>query len=237
MLPMLAGCPVWQDQSTPISQMRMTEPMTGRSYWLYVPSYYDARQAWPLVVTLHGTVPWDDSDRQIKEWKALAEAEGFIVVAPALHSPQGILSVPLDQRMEQLARDEEIILATMRDVSGRYTIDPDSIVLSGFSAGGFPMYYVGLKHPDRFAALVARACNSDVRVFEQIELTDQALEMPVYILLGRSDLAPIREQSWAAYRWLMRRGVRNTEMVRMSGGHIRIPNVAWTRARQHLGEN
>ena len=50
----------------------VTEPQTGGKYYLYVPKNYDAEKAWPLVVTCHGTEPYDTAARQAKEWKALA---------------------------------------------------------------------------------------------------------------------------------------------------------------------
>ena len=87
----LAGCPVTQEQQTPVEPLAMKAG--GYKYWLYVPSDYSADRDWPMVVTLHGTFGFDDGDAQIREWKRLAEDNGLIVVAPALSSVQGILPV------------------------------------------------------------------------------------------------------------------------------------------------
>ena len=93
----LTGCPVLQSQDTPVNEFRVTEPVTKAQFYLYVPSEYDQSRRWPMVVTLHGSPGYDDARRQAKEWKALAEEHGFIVLAPKLTSVQGILPVGRQQ--------------------------------------------------------------------------------------------------------------------------------------------
>jgi len=224
---LLAGCPVTQPQDTPVSQQLVTEPSTRREYWLYVPSGYSADRAWPLVITLHGTNFWDTGSAQIKEWKALAEEYGFIAVAPKLrgYSTQGILPVPHSWRMDDLREDEQFILALLDDLAGRYNLDRSKVLLTGFSAGGFPLYYVGLRNHERFSMLVARACNSDVRVFESIELTEEMRKLPIFIYWGRDDLGRINDQSWQAFAWLRRHKFYQTERRLTEGGHLRQPEV------------
>ena len=52
---MTAGCPQVQHAPLPSKTFKLTESSTGRSYYMYVPSYYHAGHRWPLVVTLQGT--------------------------------------------------------------------------------------------------------------------------------------------------------------------------------------
>src|ERR1017187_7889826 len=87
---LIAGCPVTERQDTPVSEMRLADPGVNRPYWLYVPSDYSDQRCWPLVITLHGSHGWDDSRRQVLEWKYLAEQKGFIVAAPDLRAAEGI---------------------------------------------------------------------------------------------------------------------------------------------------
>ena len=232
--PALAGCPVMQNQRTPVSEFQRTEPLGQHKYWLYVPSTYSASRNCPLVITLHGTHGFDNSTSQIREWKSLAEDNGFIVAAPDLKSPQGILPVAKNGRFKDLADDEQTILNCLADVQKDYRIDPRAVLLTGFSAGGYAMYYVGLRHPDRFTALAARACNSDVEIFERIQLTDQARNMPIIIIRGRDDLMPLSQQSLAAYAWLRQHRCFNTEHHKIQGGHIRQPQIAWSQWRKFL---
>jgi len=233
-LPMVTGCPVLQPQDTPVDQTKVTNPATGKPYWLYVPSYYSGEVTWPLVISLQGTPGFDSARAQIREWKALAEEHGFIVAAPPMRSVQGILPVIKSLWFKDLDRDEQAILSCLRHVQGTYNIDPKGVMLTGFSAGGYPMYYTGLRHPELFSALGARACNSHQDIFEKVQVTRALRKMPVIIIRPKDDFGPIAEQSWEAFRWLRRRGCELAEHHKIAGGHMRMPGPAWKYWRRHL---
>ena len=232
-----AGCPVHQSQKTPVRAIRAAESSLGTGYWLYVPSYYSSERDWPLVVTLHGTYGFESSRLQIMEWKRLAEDKGFLVVAPDLRSVQGIL--PVNQRLwfRDLDHDQRAILAVMNELSNAYRIDRKYVMLTGFSAGSYPMYSAGLANPGKFNMLVSRAGNSDLAMLDRIELTDEARRMPIRIFWGRDDLKPIANQGWAAFRWLRQHGFKNVGRKKISGGHVRHPEVAYKYWRKTLPES
>lgn len=234
LLPALAGCPVFQSQNTPVDQFRDTEPVTGTKYWAYVPSWYRDDRPWPLVITLHGTYGFDSSDAQIKEWKALAEKRGFIVAAPQLQSVQGVLPVPEDWRRDDLKADEQAILSLREHMLRTYNIHPRAVLLTGFSAGGYPMYYTGLRNPETFSALVARGCNSEPEMFADIPLTEAAKNLPIIIIHGKDDLGPVGRQSWAMFRYLRENECYATEHYKVRGGHIRQPEAAWKYWKPHV---
>jgi predicted esterase len=133
-----------------------------------------------------------------------------------------------------LTRDETTILDCVKDVRRRYAIHPRGILLTGFSAGGYPMYYVGLRHPEVFSGIVARACNSSDWVFENAAVSPANQEMPVVIIWGRGDLGPIAGQSSAAARWFREHQFIKTEDHTTNGGHMRIPEAAWEHWKPHL---
>lgn len=215
------GCVVHQRQDTPVPAERRVEPRTDSSYYIYVPSYYTEGEDWPLVITLHGTIPYDTSDKQINEWKYLAEQKGFIVVAPSLRSSQGVGFAPSEADLDH---DRRVILATLEEVSGQYNIDKDTVLLTGFSGGGFPLYETGLRHPEKFGMFVARACNFRVGQLERIELTDEARSVPFAMFWGKDD--GVRKQCWEAFRYLRRRGF-GIERDIIDGGHFRHPEIAY----------
>ncbi len=222
----LAGCPVTQPQDTPVDALRLRASRSNSKYWVYVPSYYNDHREWPLVVTLHGTHGFDGSRAQIKEWKALAEEKEFIVVAPDLKSVQGILPVIEGFWMKDLERDEKAVLDIIDELAQKYRIDEDLIMLTGFSAGGYPLYYIGLRNFNRFDILIARACNTDLEIFEKIQLTEQMRKLPIFIYWGKDD-PKIRGDSWEAYRWLREHRFFDTERDEIKGGHLRRPEVAY----------
>lgn len=234
LLVVLAGCPVTQRQDTPVAAVERIEAGTGRHYWLYVPSYYDDRRDWPLVITLHGTHGWDNARAQIKEWKFLAEQRGLIIAAPVLRSVQGILPVVGSLWRKDLQADERAVLAVIDEVSAKYRVDPKAVLLTGFSAGGYPLYYVGLRNPGRFDMLIARACNSSTKLLEHIEPTDEARRLPIVIFWGKDDLREIQAQSWQAFRFLREHRFFETRRKEIRGGHLRRPERAYAFWRERL---
>lgn len=230
----LAGCPLPPSTPTPEDYRTVRAATVEGQYHIYVPSYYSSDRAWPLVVTLHGTNPWDTYTLQIKEWDALAEREGFIVVAPKLKSPQGVLPRVRKYWYEHLREDEQLILSVVDEVSGNYSVDRRAVLLTGFSAGGYPLYWTGLRHPDVFNMLIARACNSDVEMFEKIEVTKEAQKLPIRIFWGRDDLAKIRRESWSALAWLRNHYYLKADREEVAGGHRRMPERAYQLWRPHL---
>jgi poly(3-hydroxybutyrate) depolymerase len=223
---LLTGCPQVTSQITPVAPIERLEPQTHTSYRLYVPSHYTSERAWPLVITLHGTFGFDGQDAQVNEWKALAEKEGFLVAAPPMKSVQGILPRIRGLWQADLLTDEKMILALLDDVQHRYRVDPHAVVLTGFSAGGFPMYWTGLRNPRRFSMLIARAANCDGEMMRSIPITDATRKMPVALYCAVDDLAPLRVEAMDARDYLRSRGV--TVLAEDThGGHTRSPQVAW----------
>lgn len=225
----VAGCPLVPPE-TRHPHIDVQEPVTGAQYWLYAPSYYSSDRDWPLVVTLHGTEPWDGRTRQVMEWKDTAERQGLIVIAPALASTQGPVPViPSVWRVdkEALARDERVILACIDHVGQTHRIDAGSVLLTGFSSGGFPLYYIGLRNPARFSMLIARDCNSTMDILRSAPVTDEVRKLPIVIFWGRDDLETIRAQSWEAFRYLRENGCWGTQRKEIAGGHLRRPDIAY----------
>lgn len=229
LLTVCPGCPVFQSQEVPHDPAWRREPVTGRDYREYVPSDYTPEKQWPLVITLHGTdVPaYDTSRKQIDAWKKLAEDKGFIVAAPELTSVQGVVPVIRSLWYDDLAEDEQAILAVLDDLRRRYSIDDGRVMLTGFSSGGFPLFYTGLRNPQRFNCLASRSCNVDLSMLERVGVTDAARELPILLIWGKDDFTKIRHQSWAAFEYLRRHGFDKTEADRFRGGHIRRPDLAY----------
>ena len=228
---MLAGCPVFPEQ-TPADPQQLREQTTGAEAWIYVPSYHTSDRAWPLVITLHGSAVWDGAYRQALEWKHLAEEHGFLVAAPELRSAEGVL--PQFGRFDRLREDERKILAVRREMVRLYNADPDVVLLTGFSAGGYPMYWTGLRNPGEFDMLVARACNSSADLLENADAPPAARELPIRIFWGKDDLKPLQDQSWQAFRYLREHGCERTELKKVAGGHLRRPQTAWHLWQHHM---
>ena len=109
----------------------------------YVPEYYDADVAWPLVVALHGgsgngrTFLWS--------WLRDARGRGAILAAPTALGRTWALTGE-DPDTPNLGR----LLGYIR---GRWNIDPSRILLTGMSDGGTFSYVSGLEPASPFTHL------------------------------------------------------------------------------------
>ncbi len=221
-LALLAGCPVPQPQGTPHPPRLMIEPISGRLYYLYVPSGYRRGIPAPLIVSCHGTDPFDVAAHQVGEWKMLAERHGCILVCPKLTSSDGIFG---SGAIGQLLRDEQLIMTIIGQMHYLYDIDRRNVLMTGFSGGGFPAYFVGLRHPDVFTTVVARNCNFNYRSV-QGWYPPEALKTPVMVYYAQNDPAAIQIQSEAAIDFLRAEGFTVKSAVVPRGGHERTPEVA-----------
>lgn len=225
----LGGCPVPQPQNTPVQQKHLVDPNTGRGFWLYVPSSYKESTPAPLIVTCHGTPPYDVAEHHIREWKMLGEQNGCIVVAPELIGTDGLIG---DGPLVGMLANERYILSVISLLSYRYNIDRGNVMITGFSGGGFPTYWVGLRHPDVFSVVVARNCN-----FSQGNLhgwyPSQAIQTPVMVYYGENDPGAIAGQSRSAIQYLRSRSFNVETTVIPGAGHERHPEVAMSFFRRH----
>jgi len=235
----LAGCPVHAGD-TPVEEFRAVTASTKATYYVYLPSYHDRSRLWPMVVTLHGTYGFDSARAQVREWRELAEEHGFVVLAPVLKSTQGILPVGRAARIKDLERDERHVIDAVNEARRKYDIDPAAIMITGFSAGGYPLYYIALRNPELFSAMVARMCNCDLGILKTIPMTEKVRAMPMLIFFSKSGISPVSShlnpvavQSWAAFRYLRQHGCTKAEIKDVRGGHQRNPKLAFAFWRAH----
>ena len=132
----------------------------SRSYWVYVPSSYDAKQSMPLVVMLHGCTQDGPDLARGSRLNDHAERRGFIVVYP--EQPQSANPLKcwnwFDARHQQRAAGEPAILAGItKQVLEQYRIDTGRVFLGGISAGAAMANIVAVDYPELFAALALHA--------------------------------------------------------------------------------
>lgn len=218
------GCIVPQSLDLPAPIRELAEPEDGAKYFLYVPSHCEKGQPLPLVVTCHGTPPWDTARRQIQEWADLAEHKRFIVTAPELTGTRGDFLPSPEAQIRRQNVDEQRILSVVRHIQAGYSVMPDRIFLTGWSAGSFAVLHTGLKNPNLFRALAIRQGNFDERYLTQtLPFLDHY--QPVYVLRGVTDIL-VKEQTKASLQWL-----RDQKMYvfeeETTGSHKRLPETAF----------
>lgn len=176
----------------------------------------------PLIVSCHGSPPFDVANHHVREWKWLAETYGCIAVAPTLVGTDGIFG---DGPISAMLTNEHVILSVISTLGYRYNIDRANVMITGFSGGGFPTYWVGLRHPDVFTVVAARNCNFNKRNLDGWFSPD-GLKRPVIVYWGENEPGPIVMQSQDAVSYLRSRGYVVATAIVPGSGHDRHPEVA-----------
>jgi pimeloyl-ACP methyl ester carboxylesterase len=215
------GCPAVSNLPAPGALITQREPDLGHAYHLYVPSYYNQARQWALVVTCHGTPPFDTASAQIEEWKGLAEQKGFIVAAPELTGTSAISAI--SDQVGRQSEDEGAILSLVSSVRASRSIDDTRIFLTGWSAGGYAVLYTGLRHPDVFRALAVRQGNFDPAYVEPCLSYLDRLQ-PILIMYGNID--PLKDEALACAEWLKAHDLQPT-VIQRPGAHRRDPQPVY----------
>jgi phospholipase/carboxylesterase len=149
----------------------------------------------PAIIALHG---WG------------ASAHDLLGLAPVLHGgralvfcPEGSVAVPFGggqyghgwfplrpgqpPDVEAFRRAADLLRDFVRQVLVRYPVDPERIVLAGFSQGGMMAYDLAMREPARFAGLVALSTWFPPQLAEDVPKLPEHEGFPVLVLHGTRD--------------------------------------------------
>ena len=171
-------------------------------YQLFVPSKYDRTKPTPLVVLLHCLQCPPDQFIRSTDLTELAEQRGYIIVAPMgvnLHGWYGARGNSIAQTTPRPGRGgqapappdppnlgelSELDVMNVFDIVKKdFNIDPKRTYLAGQSMGGGGTFYIGIKHPEIWAALAA----ADPAVTGGPEQLQAIPKMPVIVIQGDAD--------------------------------------------------
>lgn len=124
-------------------------------YLIWLPDGYgdDRDRRWPLIVFLHGSgdpeydAPWVQSfglPAVLHEGDQPDDFE-FVVLSPQAAGGSAWWT----------GNTLDVLDALVDDVTGTYLIDRERVYLTGLSMGGYGSWFLGMEHPDRFAAMVS----------------------------------------------------------------------------------
>jgi polyhydroxybutyrate depolymerase len=121
-----------------------------RRWLLYLPHAASAGAPLPLVFTLHGSGGTPEDQLQLSGLEALAESEGFVVVAP--EGVEHMWNVPIDAAKP----DDVRFLSELIDQVGALTpVDRQRVYATGFSGGGRMVSQLACDLSERIAAIAA----------------------------------------------------------------------------------
>lgn len=222
-LTLATGCPVVSNLPAPGRTLEQKAAGTGQDYYVYVPSYYTSERQWPVVVTCHGTRPYDTAPAQLEEWKGLAEQKNFLLVVPELQGTKGDFVPAAPEQVRLQLEDEATILAAVRGLKAAYNVDDSRVFLTGWSAGGYAVLFTGLRNPDVFRAISLRQPNFKPELVEMcVPFLDRT--QPVQVMYGSLD--PLREGATGCIDWL-RAHEFDPQTLERPGTHKRDPQPVY----------
>jgi poly(3-hydroxybutyrate) depolymerase len=152
-------------------------------YRLYVPTSYTGTKSFPLIVALHGLGGTEDAffDGYEKKLPPLAEAHGYIVVAPLGYRVDGSYgwglgappSDPNTRRTQELS--EADVMQVLQRVRQQYKIDDSRIYLMGHSMGAIGTWKIAPKYPDIWAAIAPISGNGSPETLERIRTVPEII--------------------------------------------------------------
>lgn len=243
-LAMSSGCAVPQPRG--LGEYRyVQEPTTGAWYHLYLPVDYVRNNAvhpnrnlklWPLVMSFHGMKPYDNALPQEREWEQEADNYGYVVCAPQLITSDSFMEYPLTREHNYVLRDRENVLAVMRHVFSTTRADPERVLSTSWSCGGYLAHYFPNRFPDKFACIATRLSNFSPKLMLEETVPRYRDRIPVAIFIGDGDFPACKTESEAAVAWYRARNFRTVRGKMIDNmGHRRIPQVAAAFFAEHLG--
>lgn len=208
----LDGALAGSGEPLPATTIRIGD--TEHRYEYFLPAHWDATRPWPVVLYLHGAGERAGQERaptDVGLGRALRESPEhfpFVCVIPQC----------ADGAWWSDPEMEELVLGSLEDVMKRFAGDPNRVYLTGMSMGGYGVWNLATKYPDRFAALApicgrthpapgipAPAGNLGVPPHDErfAELAERIGDVPTWVFHGALDpVVPVEEsrQAVAALR-------------------------------------
>jgi predicted peptidase len=144
-----------------------------RRYTISVPDGYTGEESVPLILALHF------SGHGIPYYGELILSN---LVEPAFRELEAVMVAPdCPVRDWTQPESEQFVFDLLSDVQKRFTIDPERILITGYSLGGMGTYHFAGRFPDHFTAAIVMAGSTPEDVLE-IEW-----RIPLMVIHGRND--------------------------------------------------
>lgn len=198
-------------QTAEVFDQKLTKELKLK-YLLALPEGYeaDAEKKWPLVIFLHGAGERGDNLEAVKKHgppKLVSEGRKFPFI---LVSPQ----CPKDQWWPN-----EPVLELLDHLQATHRVDPDRVILTGLSMGGYGTWAFATRAPERFAA-IAPVCGGGVPY-----LMRSLVKVPVWAFHGAKDTVVVLDESDRLVKALEKAGASVKFTVYPEAGHD-----SWTEA-------
>jgi predicted peptidase len=177
-------------------------------YLLFLPKGYNpkATQRWPLMLFLHGA-----GERGSDLKKVTVHGPPKIVK----NKPEFPFILVSPQCPDGETWSDEVLLGLLDDVIKKHKVDTNRVYLTGLSMGGYGTWSLGLKYPERFAA-IAPVCGGGetIKVLLASRKNAAALKsLGVWAFHGAKDPVVKLEESERMVAALKKAGVKEVELT------------------------
>lgn len=197
-------------------------------YRLFVPKGYEAQKKYPLIVWLHGAGgAGRDNVRQIigdqipgtRTWTQSATQAKYPAFVLAPQSAAGWGAQPKGSSPDTLSASLVLVVGILDSLENEFSIDPHRVYVTGQSDGGYAVWELITKRPERVAAAIAVCGGGDPAGAARVA------RMPIWVFHGDADnVVPV-----TASRQMV-------AAINKAGGHPRYTEYrgaghdVWTRA-------
>lgn len=216
------------------TRLRAVTNGSGYDYLLALPDAYSTRPRtrWPLLLFLHGAAQRGSDVRMVAQ-QGIAR---LLAEPPELNAAERAAAARLASSFIVLAPqcpdlevwDDDAVLALLEDVSTTFNVDAARVHLTGLSMGAFGAWSLAMRHPQRFAALVAISGGGRLTDVTTSHRKHRAAleQLGVWAFHGANDRVVPLEESERMVAALQRIGARDVRLtVYPDVGHD-----AWTPA-------
>lgn len=177
----------------------------------FVPSSYEPSRPCPLIVGLHGA--GGQGRNEMLSFQALAEAEGYLVLAPTEAGPNFGYAFS--------ERERQATLAALRWLRRRANVDENRVHLTGVSRGGHACFDLA-RHPTAWASVTPRIGGPALAIPEgrnNIRIAVNFSHLPLAILQGMGDQDKLLLNQELALDRLKRAGANARRVEYSEHGH------------------
>lgn len=139
----------------------------SREFLVYLPSSYNSRQLWPLVVYLHGSGDRGNDPHRLINKGPLGGQHPAIIAAP--------------QCLPSYAWEPDSVAEFVQRVASTYAVDRQRIYLVGYSMGGQGAWQTAAEFPELFAAIVPIAGGGEPQTAKSL------VTLPIWAFHGATD--------------------------------------------------
>ncbi len=185
-------------------------------YGLFIPTDYDEKKSYPLIVYLHGSTDTVSRDIAYYHEDIQKQNPSFVITPKCLESNQGWGNSWHEGHTPATSKTLSLVDSLIK----KYNIDRNRLYIYGISMGGFGVFSVLSKEKGKFAAGYAICGGSDVKAAESL------LQTPLWIFHGEiDDVVPVR-LSRDVYQEIIRLGGTKVKYTEYPG----VKHNSWENA-------